>query len=52
MYIFILLAVVNYKWSYDGEYPDVTDQFTLKWDSTEYNIFWPIKNPILSERDA
>jgi len=46
------LAVVNYKWSYPGAYPDVQDQFTLKWNSPEYNIFWPITNPILSERDV
>ena len=46
------LAVVNYKWSYPGDYPDVNDQFTLKWNAPEYNIHWPINNPILSERDA
>jgi len=46
------LAVVNYKWAYPGEYPDVQDQFTLKWNSPEYNIHWPITNPILSERDV
>jgi dTDP-4-dehydrorhamnose 3,5-epimerase len=46
------LAVVNYKWAYPGAYPDVEDQFTLKWNSPEYNIHWPITNPILSERDA
>ena len=26
-------------------------QFTLKWDDPELNIWWPIKSPILSERD-
>jgi dTDP-4-dehydrorhamnose 3,5-epimerase len=46
------LAVVNYKWAYSGTYPDVEDQFTLQWNSPEYNIHWPITNPILSERDA
>ena len=46
------LAVVNYKWAYPGEYPDVKDQFTLKWYDPELSIYWPIYNPILSERDA
>jgi len=26
-------------------------QFTLKWDDPELNIWWCIKNPILSQRD-
>ena len=42
-------ATFFYKWSYLGEYPDVKDQFSLKWDSL--NIHWPINNPILSQRD-
>ena len=25
-------ATFFYKWSYEGKYPDVEDQFTLKWD--------------------
>jgi dTDP-4-dehydrorhamnose 3,5-epimerase len=45
-------AVVNYKWAYPGAYPDVEDQFTLKWNSPDLNIHWPIITPILSERDA
>ncbi len=44
-------ATFFYKWSYPGEYPDVKDQFTLKWNSPELNIHWPISNPILSKRD-
>jgi dTDP-4-dehydrorhamnose 3,5-epimerase len=44
-------AVFFYKWSYEGEYPDVRDQFTLKWDDSKVNIHWPINNPILSKRD-
>ena len=46
------LAVVNYKWSYPGAYPDVQDQFSLKWDNPKIGIYWPINNPILSQRDA
>lgn len=42
-------ATFFYKWSYPGEYPDVKDQFSLKWDCL--NIHWPINNPILSQRD-
>jgi dTDP-4-dehydrorhamnose 3,5-epimerase len=44
-------AVFFYKWSYPGEYPDVKDQFTLKWNDPKVNIHWPIDNPILSKRD-
>ena len=44
-------ATFYYKWSYDGEYPDVKDQFTLKWNDPKINIHWPILNPILSNRD-
>jgi dTDP-4-dehydrorhamnose 3,5-epimerase len=44
-------AVFFYKWSYDGEYPDVKDQFSLNWKDPKINIYWPIDNPILSERD-
>ena len=45
-------ATFFYKWSYPGEYPDIKDQFTLKWNDSRINIHWPITNPILSERDA
>lgn len=44
-------SVFHYKWSYDGEYPDVKDQFTIKWNDPKYNINWPIQNPILQMRD-
>ena len=33
-------------------YYDITTQFTLPWNSSYLNIWWPIKNPILSQRDA
>jgi dTDP-4-dehydrorhamnose 3,5-epimerase len=45
-------AVVNYKWAYPGKYPDVEDQFTVKWNDPEIGVHWPTTNPILSERDA
>ena len=45
-------AVFFYKWSYFGEYPDVQDQISLKWNNPRVGIKWPIDNPILSKRDS
>jgi len=45
------IALFHYKWSYEGEYPDIDTQFTLKWNDPELNIEWPIDNPILQKRD-
>ena len=44
-------SVFMYKWSYKGKYPDVEDQFSLKWDDPKIGIDWPINNPIFSDRD-
>ena len=44
-------SIFMYKWSYEGSYADVDEQFSLKWNDPRLNINWPIKNPILSERD-
>ena len=44
-------SVFSYKWSYPGEYPDVKDQFTIKWNDPSWNINWPIDSPILQQRD-
>tara|TARA_B100000575_G_C22999524_1_gene576005 strand:+ start:70 stop:579 length:510 start_codon:yes stop_codon:yes gene_type:complete len=44
-------VVFHYKWSYKGSYPDVRDQFTIKWNDPRLNITWPHSNPILQERD-
>jgi dTDP-4-dehydrorhamnose 3,5-epimerase len=41
-------AIFHYKQS--TEY-DRASQFTLRWDDPELNIWWPIKNPIISQRD-
>ena len=46
------VCVYNYKLAYEGSYFDHDKQFTLRWDDPKYNIYWPIKNPIMSERDA
>ena len=45
------IAVFNYKWAYPGKYPDVNDQFSLNWKDPKLDIPWPIKHPILSDRD-
>lgn len=45
-------AIFFYKWSYPGNYPDVEDQISLKWNNPRLGINWPIDNPILSHRDA
>ena len=44
-------SVFHYKWSYPGSYPDVEDQFTLKWNDPQIGIEWPTDNPILQKRD-
>lgn len=44
-------AVYHYKLAYEGDYIDADQQFSLKWNDPNIGINWPIKNPILSERD-
>ena len=44
-------ALLNYMWAYEGEYADVNEQFTIKWNDPKVNIAWPIENPLLSLRD-
>jgi len=44
-------SVFYYKWSYEGKYPDVADQFTLRWNDSRIAIDWPSENPILQLRD-
>ena len=44
-------CVFHYKWCYSGAYPDVEDQFTIKWNDPNIGIVWPISNPILQKRD-
>ena len=41
-------CVFSYKLD---QYYDRESQFTLKWNDDRFNIPWPIKHPILSERD-
>lgn len=44
-------SVFSYKLAYDGDYSDVDQQFTLKWNDPRVSIDWPIKDPILQARD-
>ena len=44
-------SVFHYKWSYVGDYADVDQQFTIKWNDPIIGVEWPINNPILSVRD-
>ena len=44
-------AVYHYKLAYEGEYIDAEEQFSYKWNDPRINVDWPIKNPILSDRD-
>jgi dTDP-4-dehydrorhamnose 3,5-epimerase len=41
-------AVFHYKQS---TYYNPQGQFTIKWNDPRFNIWWPIKNPVLSIRD-
>jgi len=41
-------TIFHYKQS---TYYNRAGQFTLLWNDPEINILWPIKNPILSQRD-
>ena len=41
-------SIFHYKQS---EYYEPKMQFTIKWDDPRFNIWWPIKEPILSRRD-
>lgn len=41
-------CVFSYKLD---QYYDRKSQFSVKWNDERFNIWWPIKNPILSERD-
>jgi dTDP-4-dehydrorhamnose 3,5-epimerase len=42
------VGIVHYKWQ--NKYDDSLER-TVGYDDHTFNIYWPIKNPILSERD-
>ncbi len=41
-------AIFHYKQS---TYYNPQGQFTILWNDPHFNIWWPVKNPLLSERD-
>lgn len=41
-------CVFSYKLD---QYYDRKSQFTIKWNDPTWDIYWPVKHPILSERD-
>ena len=43
--------IISYKILFNGKYLDYKDQFTYKWNDKNFKIRWPIKKPILSNRD-
>ncbi|WP_435230915.1 dTDP-4-dehydrorhamnose 3,5-epimerase family protein [Pseudopelagicola sp. nBUS_20] len=44
-------AVFFYKWRFEGPYPDVEDQISVKWSDPRLKINWPCSSPILQARD-
>lgn len=42
-------CLFHYKLTH--QYVAQKDQIHIKWNDPNYNVFWPIKNPILSQRD-
>jgi len=44
-------SVFHYKLAYEGEYNDVENQGTIRWNDERFNIDWPDNNPILAKRD-
>lgn len=43
-------CIFSYKQS--QYYSSDKNQFSIRWDDPALNIFWPIQNPILSQRDS
>lgn len=41
-------SIFHYKQS---SYYDPSRQFTIKWNDPKFKIWWPVKTPILSQRD-
>ena len=44
-------CIYSYDYSFKGNYNDVKEQFSIKWNDKRINYKWPIKKPILSKRD-
>ena len=41
-------TIFHYK---QTTYYNPDEQFTIRWNDPEYNIWWPSENPIISQRD-
>jgi len=50
-YVLSHKCVFHYKYAYPGKYPDVNEQFVVKWNDENLNIDWPTNQPILFGRD-
>lgn len=46
----VIEGTANYLYLVDSYY-DGSDQSGITWDDPDLNIHWPIKNPIISDRD-
>ena len=44
-------SIMSYKMAYKGEFNNVDEQQTIRWDSDKFNMEWPCTSPILSKRD-
>ena len=44
-------CIYSYDYSFIGNYNDVKNQISIKWNDAKINFKWPIKKPILSLRD-
>ena len=44
-------CIYSYDYSFKGNYNDVKNQISIKWDDKRIKYNWPIKKPILSSRD-
>ena len=44
-------CIYSYDYSFKGNYNDVKNQISVKWNDVKIGFRWPLKNPILSKRD-
>ena len=44
-------CIYSYDYSFKGNYNDVRDQISVKWNDSKINFKWPVRKPILSFRD-
>lgn len=45
-------CLFHYKLSYSGNYNDTDKQLSVNWKDNRFKVKWPIKKPILSQRDS